>query len=262
MKVQVMQVTPELAQQFLMKNENNRSLKPSVVARYAKAMTIGAWPKTHQGIAFYTDGTLADGQHRLSAIVKSNVTLEMVVAFDVEKSAGVGIDCNAPRAQADVLRLSGNAWADKKTVAIAAMVLNPSGQKATNHELASLSDYVSSAVEFSDAVMGHSRTRVITSAPVKAALALALIGGVPKCHIESFAKVLKDGINQQQGDITVIVLRNYLISKGRLLTANAGGRNECLRQVQGALRTYLKGVDAKKLHMPDSLIWSMKAGAA
>lgn len=68
MKIDVVQVTPQLAREWLKRNSKNRAIRPSHVENLRLAFERGEYTMTHQGIAFGDDGELIDGQHRLSAI--------------------------------------------------------------------------------------------------------------------------------------------------------------------------------------------------
>lgn len=78
---QWMDVTPALAAQWLENNFRNRPISDDVVDAYARDMLAGQWVATHQGIAFNDKDELIDGQHRLQAILKANVTVRMMVTF-------------------------------------------------------------------------------------------------------------------------------------------------------------------------------------
>lgn len=81
-------ITPKKAQQWLdVANIGNRPLSRSHVARIARDMLAGLFVSTHQGIAFDTSGNLRDGQHRLTAVVESGVTVYMWVTRNVSDSA-------------------------------------------------------------------------------------------------------------------------------------------------------------------------------
>ena len=73
------QITPDIANYYLTKNTNNRCVSKKTVQHYVEDIELDNWTLNHQGIAFYEDGTLADGQHRLMAIAKSGKTVEMMV---------------------------------------------------------------------------------------------------------------------------------------------------------------------------------------
>lgn len=83
MKLQVVNITPEMAERYLQINGKNRRKSNDHIARLARKMSQGRWIVNGQTISFDIDGRLIDGQHRLEAIVKSGQTVEHAIAFDV-----------------------------------------------------------------------------------------------------------------------------------------------------------------------------------
>ncbi len=75
----IREISPELATKMLEGSYGNRKRRPHLVAVYAEAMKRGQWRTTHQGLAIDEAGNLLDGQHRLLAVVKSGVTVRMMV---------------------------------------------------------------------------------------------------------------------------------------------------------------------------------------
>jgi len=98
-------VSPEMAARWMINNYANRRKREVRVAMYAEAMTQRRWVTTHQGVAFGEDGTLYDGQHRLEAIVKSGVTLTLLVVRGLSSEARKHIDDGAARKNYDNYRL-------------------------------------------------------------------------------------------------------------------------------------------------------------
>ncbi len=117
MKTTVKEITPQWAAQVLeTKNPNNRKISDAVVAKYANDMKTGRWALTHQGIAFDLNGDLLDGQHRLAAIVKAGIPINVPVTVGIERSTRVNghtlsifgtIDGVRPRTPATMLQISG-----------------------------------------------------------------------------------------------------------------------------------------------------------
>jgi len=97
-------ITPELANYFLAKNTSNRPVKKSIVDLYANVMRQGNWKLSHQGIAISSDDVLIDGQHRLLAIVKSGVSVEMLVSTGMDRNMFSVIDNHAKRSDSDRLK--------------------------------------------------------------------------------------------------------------------------------------------------------------
>ena len=103
----VMLVDPDLAARWLARNEANRNLRAAQVAKYAGDMTAGRWQLTGAAIQFAIDGRLLDGQHRLAAIIKSGVTVPMLVVRGLPPSAQAYMDTGAKRTVADQLGIAG-----------------------------------------------------------------------------------------------------------------------------------------------------------
>ncbi|MFJ4657949.1 hypothetical protein ACIP5Y_42340 [Nocardia sp. NPDC088792] len=100
-------VTPQLASEWLDRNTCNRPMSKMMVTQLAEAMKRGEWLHTHQGIAFDTNGVLVDGQHRLAAVVKSGCTVRMLVSHGVEPGTFAVLDTGRKRSARDVLSLQG-----------------------------------------------------------------------------------------------------------------------------------------------------------
>jgi hypothetical protein len=107
-----MDVTPKLAAEWLRNNFVNRPLSEDTVIAYARDMANKVWTRTHQGIAFNDADALIDGQHRLHAVVRSGVTVPMMVTFGLPaKIEGAqmttmdAVDRGKPRSVADQLRI-------------------------------------------------------------------------------------------------------------------------------------------------------------
>lgn len=104
MVVRLEEITPQRAQQYLALNKKNRNLNNRVVDAYAAEMKAGRWDSTSTPITFFEDNTLADGQHRLSAIVRANVTVKMFVCRNAPFSGNY--DNGMPRNVRDQIYLA------------------------------------------------------------------------------------------------------------------------------------------------------------
>jgi hypothetical protein len=105
-------ITPEMAQNYLDANhENQRPLKNARIKKYAEDIANNMWLLNGESIIIADDGTILDGQHRLSAIVLANKSVEIMVVKGIPKVQD-GIDTfgtiNAEnRSNADVLYIEG-----------------------------------------------------------------------------------------------------------------------------------------------------------
>lgn len=107
MRTGLQEITPDQAERWLMSDTNfsNRGLRQHHVEFLAREMSESRWRTTHQGIAFGTNGRLLDGQHRLAAIVRSGLTIEMMVSVDLDPEAFRAMDGGITRANADRIHL-------------------------------------------------------------------------------------------------------------------------------------------------------------
>ncbi|MDG4796195.1 hypothetical protein [Micromonospora sp. WMMD1082] len=105
--VEIIAITPAMAEQWLGKNLHNRNVRPRVVELYARDMAAGAWELNGEAIKFAVDGTLLDGQHRLHAIVKAASTVPALVIRGLPRETQTTMDTGAKRTSGDALALLG-----------------------------------------------------------------------------------------------------------------------------------------------------------
>ena len=104
---EVVEVTPEMAAVWLASAAMNRSLRVSQVAKYASDMSAGRWHLTGAPLQFSVSGRLLDGQHRLKAIIKSGVTVPILVVKGLPDSSQQFMDVGTKRSVSDQLRIAG-----------------------------------------------------------------------------------------------------------------------------------------------------------
>ncbi len=103
MDTQVVLVTPELAEQYLLAHVKNRPLRRKHVDDIAAAITRGEWIPSHLGVAFDTRGHLIDGRHRLHAIIKAGIPVALNVSFNCAPESYKIIDTNLRRQMSDII---------------------------------------------------------------------------------------------------------------------------------------------------------------
>jgi hypothetical protein len=108
MRVELVKINKEVAEQMLSMNINNRKFKDAIVTKYANEMLKGNWKNdTGELIKLSKTNKLLDGQHRLRAIIKANVELSMYVAFDLNDDVFVVLDSGTTRTSNDVFHIAG-----------------------------------------------------------------------------------------------------------------------------------------------------------
>lgn len=100
-------IDPDRALEYLASNLSNRRLNKQHVISLAAAMERGEWHLNGQSISFDSEGKLQDGQHRLTAVVKSGITVQMLVVRNVDPSARPTIDVGRKRKVSDELTMRG-----------------------------------------------------------------------------------------------------------------------------------------------------------
>ena len=106
-RTEYVDVTPAQAEEWLGHNTRNRHLRKPVVAQYARDMLAGAWGRSESAICFAATGELLNGQHRLHAVIKSGVTVRMLVMTGLAVGDQAVMDMGAKRIAGDVLALDG-----------------------------------------------------------------------------------------------------------------------------------------------------------
>jgi len=96
-----MTVMPAQAVKWLERNKSNRKLRSAYVRRLAEDMRRGFFFYTGDPLKFDRDGWLLDGQHRLSALVEANITLDFMVVSNLPSVVYSVIDSGMPRSMAD-----------------------------------------------------------------------------------------------------------------------------------------------------------------
>lgn len=116
-------ITPEKAQFYLDKNlPTNRGISMSRVSSYADDMLSGNWSDNCTTIKFNSAGDLIDGQHRLSAIVKSGKTVSMWVARGVDENAFKTVDTGYIRSGKQIIKMDNDPDELKKHPTIIAII--------------------------------------------------------------------------------------------------------------------------------------------
>lgn len=107
-RTKVMTITPKMASAWLTRNYINRPIKEARVKEYSRQLEEGIFDPNGSTIVFDSDGYLRDGQHRLSAVLLTQLPMTAVVVFGISPDAALSIDTGSPRSPADVMRIAGN----------------------------------------------------------------------------------------------------------------------------------------------------------
>jgi hypothetical protein len=106
--VEVVEITPEIAAQWLKANRLNRPVRRSVWEAYSQQMTEGKWRVNGQAIIIAENEDILDGQHRLLAVIDAGISIKTLVVYGISPEAFATIDTGAVRTGADALFLHFN----------------------------------------------------------------------------------------------------------------------------------------------------------
>lgn len=104
---EVQKITPQMANMYLDRGGKNRETSPRRVEKYAAAMSRGEWKLNGEPIIINGWGGILDGKHRLSAVVLSGESIEMLVVSGIATSCFNTIDQGAGRSLADIFHIRG-----------------------------------------------------------------------------------------------------------------------------------------------------------
>jgi hypothetical protein len=104
-------LTPTLAAHLLGDNPDNRQIRPQKLAQLASDIRSGRWVFNGEPLLISANGLLNDGQHRCTAVIETNLAIEVLIVFGLDRASRVTVDQGVARAAADYLTMGsvGNA---------------------------------------------------------------------------------------------------------------------------------------------------------
>jgi hypothetical protein len=105
--LEIMTITPELAQEWLDRGGTNRKITRRRIEAMTAAIQRGEWQLTGEAIKLDAEGRVRDGQNRLHAIAQAGIPVQSVVARGVSEDAFDVMDTGRSRNAADVLHIHG-----------------------------------------------------------------------------------------------------------------------------------------------------------
>ncbi len=187
------EITPELAREWLMRNKRNRTLNRDFVDKLKKTIVEGGWqPNTADHIAFYEDSTLANGQHRLTAIMESGVTVRSKIDYDIPKSASICIDSGRKRSFSDNVRIMLGETYYTPQISNAMRRSFDKGSRLTHENHLYIAKKYKDDIIFVSSLYADLK-RALKRTEVISATFLALVSGVSREDLSKFAYVYRTG---------------------------------------------------------------------
>lgn len=235
-------VTPEIASVYLERNtQNPRRMGPTTIERYKDDMTNGWWITNHQGIAFDVNNLLADGQHRLEAIVRSGVAVYMPVTFDLPANARESMDQQKKRTPAEQLNNFGIKLCGKSVAGIVKCAVlgveRSSRNSLATHVLLKNATRMYEGLKFIDSNLCKNVPK-ITIAPVMGAVLRAYYSDEAYHHrLAEFCEVMVTGRYNGDADLAAVTLREWLRREGHAQRGDAV--DETMKKVERCLLAFL-----------------------
>ena len=136
----VLLVDKAMAEALLEYNTANRTLNRGKVARLVAQMQAGTFENTGEPLIVSREGVLNDGQHRLVAVIQSDVTVDMDVRFGIARSAFPKTNTGAARTSSDVLAIGGVSGGAAVAPAVRLLILYGRGLPGSIREFVSNSE--------------------------------------------------------------------------------------------------------------------------
>jgi hypothetical protein len=226
------ELTPAIAAALVRDhNRKNRDVSISKVYGYRDAMNRGEWKINHQGLAFYSDSTIADGQHRMFALALSDVSaLTFLVSPNFDDKAIDTIDVGKNRNAGDALAMLGIADAKLKgTISKSAMNILHLIEQGTGMKNITVQQIEKFVEKFDDKLdwairLGRSSTKQVSepcmSERESAEVSFLLrVGGYPEGYVAGFIAALQQGMapypNAPHTDLTRKLVKSRLSDRSK-----------------------------------------------
>ena len=130
-------VTPEMAQEMLKRNNNNRPIAWKTVEEYSVLMKTNKFVLHAQGIILDSDGNILTGQKRLWAIIYADVPVYMRVSRGSPPEVSSLLDRGTPQSARDLAtRTSGKKHSPSESSISRAVLASKGNVKPSKDELA------------------------------------------------------------------------------------------------------------------------------
>lgn len=241
MELSFEKVTPALAKKWLNENTANRCLRPGVVEKYQADMKNGRWTQCFMPIVFLDDNVLADGQHRLWAIVESGIAQNFIVARGATKDDLLNIDSGFGRTFIDNLKFSSGDKISAFASSISRWIEWGTSRFSRTPSNAELRDVYYTHKEATDFAESCVYGRTYKRATVAAAIGRALLAGEHRSSLKRFAEVYCKGYSDGAHESAAVALRNAVQEFSDRGIHNTLLEEELFRKAQNAIRYFCRG---------------------
>lgn len=254
MKISVERITPEMAKEYLSHNIINRNISEGKVRAYAKDMENGNWQLNGESISFNESGELTNGQHRLTACVKSKHSFDAVVVRGVSDAVTL-YDRGRNRSIADSMIMEGlnKSIANNTTVGMANLNAYIMSGKSSISDSEAKEFIVSNAnvlEEIMQLKQRSHRAQIVKKSSNSSVYLLALMyaykAGVQFETLKKFTNIIQTGMYEGKHQTAAVVIRNDLISGSVTVMRGSHDRKIACYQFERAISDFDKGIERKR----------------
>ena len=202
---------------------HNRDFSLAKANYYAEAMKRGDWKLIHQGLAFYRDGKIADGQHRTAAVAISGTTQKFVMFPSFGDGDVDAIDVGKPRSAADAVQLLG--FEEPRLKAIVSKVVMDYEHEVENGRklkptviqvekfVTEFDEIIGDAVQMARQISDKCSEPCLTLKQCAVAILLLLRGDYSRNLAGGFISAIQLGIADSEGSPAAILSKKFLKAK-------------------------------------------------
>lgn len=245
-------ITPEVAAAYLQKNVSNRPIQRMTVKNYARDMLNGKWELNEQGIGFYENGNLVNGQYRLSAVIEAGIPVEMYVTYNVPNNSFIH-DRGRGRTMKNILDMNGFSASIASNALIGGVnfLFSLCGKgKVTDKTIIDFcnenEEILSKCVSI--VCSGSHNAVICKKAPIIAATFCALYIGIKEDVLREFFTVANTGYYNEKRQTSAIVLRNFLFNDFKQIHTM---KNRCFAVSTNAIKDFSAGIPRQKAYRQD-----------
>jgi hypothetical protein len=239
----IAEITPEIATELLAHNTHNRRLKETKISQMVRDILAGDWTLNGEAIKFSENGTLLDGQNRLTAVVLAEKSIDSFVIYGLPDLAQRSMDQGVKRTFADSLTMDGEPNA-RAVQAIVNLLLRDLTQERrhnpTQGEMDAYHNGKEAALQVA-AVAGNRYRRYIPGLllPVAGAAYYLITEKVDSANAEEFFEAMAENRTAGRGDPRRALMAQLGRDHNRRTTRD---RNDQLNMVLKAWKAWHAGM--------------------
>jgi len=254
MRTEIIELTPELAAEWLANAATNRHPSPKSVSAMARDIAEERWTLNGESVKLNPAGQMFDGKHRCTAVVQAGRSIRTVVVFDADE---MNVDMGRPRSYGDVLTMAGYANGRNLAGLITLITgwkrgLRPGFTQRVKFTLAERDKVLADHPEIEDAYREAARVAKDVLAPrAVIGLCIWLFDRIDPTVSREFLRDVATGVQLEEGN-AALALRNRLQREAHTQRRSLGDRDAAALFIL-AWNGYRDRRPMSKLQLPNPL---------